>query len=150
MPPALVDRLPPIWQLPSAPRLNGNSRSASAAACCRSARMQPASTVIVKLTGSIARIRFMRPSARTTLCLSSGGTPPPTRPVLPPCGTIGKFRFGANPHHRGHLRGRSRADDQPGGTPVEATRLDEIGLLVARIGDPTARTDRCLDPLDGL
>ena len=88
MPPALVERLPPIWQLPSAPRLSGNSRSAAAAAWCRSARMQPASTVIVKLVGSMARMRFIRPSATTMLSRSSGGTPPPTSPVLPPCGTI--------------------------------------------------------------
>jgi hypothetical protein len=60
-----------------------------------------------------------------------------------------QFRFGADPHHLGHLRGRSRADDEPGGTPVEAARLDEIGFLVLRVGDPAARTDRRLDPLDG-
>ena len=60
-----------------------------------------------------------------------------------------QFRLGADPHHRRHLRGRSRADDQPGGTAVEAARLDEIGFLVARVGDPAARTDCRLDPLDG-
>ncbi len=53
--------------------------------------MQPASTVIVKFTGSIARMWFMRPRARTMLSPSSGGTPPPTSPVLPPCGTIGNL-----------------------------------------------------------
>ena len=57
-------------------------------------------------------------------------------------------RLGADPHHRRHLRGRSRADDQPGGAAVEAARLDEIGFLVARVGDPAAGTDRCLDPTD--
>src|SRR5580704_6590385 len=88
---ALVDKLPPIWQLPSAPRLSGNKRSASAAAWCKCASTQPASTVIVKLRGSIARMRFMRPRARTMLVPSSGGTPPPTRPVFPPCGTIGSL-----------------------------------------------------------
>src|SRR5208282_126504 len=122
MPPALVDRLPPIWQLPSAPRLNGNSRLASAAACCRSARMQPASRGDAATDeAGVAALRHDR-----------------------------QLRLGADPHHRGHLRGRSRADDQPGRAAVEAARLDEIGLLVARVGDPAARTDRCLDPLDGL
>ena len=51
--------------------------------------MQPASAVIVLLTGSIARMRFMRPMASTMPAKPISGTEPPTRPVLPPCGTIG-------------------------------------------------------------
>ncbi len=61
-----------------------------------------------------------------------------------------QFRLGADPHHRRHLRGRGRADDQPGGAAVEAARLDEIGLLVTRVGDPAARTNHRFDPLDCL
>ena len=57
--------------------------------------------------------------------------------------------LGADPHHRRHLGGRSRADDEPGGTPVEAPGLDEKGFLVAGVGDPAARSDRLLDPADG-
>jgi hypothetical protein len=48
--------------------------------------MQPASTVMVALSASIARTRSMRPVASTmaSWCI---GTPPPQAPVLPPCGT---------------------------------------------------------------
>ena len=51
-PPAFVDKFPPIRQLPSAPKLNGNRHSFSAAAFCKLARMQPDSAVIVLLSGS--------------------------------------------------------------------------------------------------
>ena len=88
MPPALVERLPPIWQLPSAPRLSGKKRSAASAAFWMFCRMQPASTVIVKSSASRLRTAFMRSSDSRMQRASSGrGTEPPTRPVLPPCGT---------------------------------------------------------------
>ena len=48
--------------------------------------MQPASTVSVAFTASTSLTRFMRVSDRTT---APNGTPPPTRPVLPPCATTG-------------------------------------------------------------
>ena len=53
----------------------------------RSCSMQPASTVMVALTGSTARMRSSRASDSTIA--ADSGTPPPTSPVLPPCGTIG-------------------------------------------------------------
>ena len=89
VPPALVARLPPMVQLPSAARLRGNSRPASSAACCRFCSTQPASTVIVRLAGSMARTLFRRVRLRTTSRPDGSGTPPTTSPVLPPCGTIG-------------------------------------------------------------
>jgi len=49
--------------------------------------------------------------------------------------------LGADPHHRRDLGGRSRADDEPGGAAVEPPRLDEIGFLLAGIGDPSPGTD---------
>jgi hypothetical protein len=78
------------------------------------------------------------------LCPSAGGTPPPTSPVLPPCGTIGSFAC-AQIRTTRHRRGRSRAHHQPGGAAIEAARFDEIGFLVARVGDPAARTDHRFD-----
>jgi len=51
--------------------------------------MQPASTVMVSLSGSSARMRFMRCRLSSTELPRSSGVPPPTSPVLPPCGTIG-------------------------------------------------------------
>src|SRR3989449_10111260 len=88
MPPALVERLPPIWQLPSAASESGNSRPASSAARCTLASTQPASTVIVSLRRSRPRTRFILASASTISRRFPVGTEPPERPVLPPCGTI--------------------------------------------------------------
>jgi len=77
---------------PSAANDNGNKRPAAAAASCTCCRMQPASTVMVLLSGSMARIRFMRARLTTTSPLGwlagAHGVAPPTRPVLPPCGTM--------------------------------------------------------------
>ncbi len=75
-------------QLPSDPSDIGKSRPAPAAAACTSASTTPASTVIVLATGSTSRIVRIRPSDSTTWVPESSGTPPATRPVLPPCGTI--------------------------------------------------------------
>ena len=60
MPPALVEMLPPIWQVPSAPRLNGKRRLTSAALRWISCSTTPASTVMVSFARSIPRIAFMR------------------------------------------------------------------------------------------
>ncbi len=87
MPPAFVDRLPPIWQLPSALRLSGNSRPAFSAAACTSARIQPASTVMDASSGSTLRIPFMRDVESSTCAPLWSGIAPPQRPVLPPWGT---------------------------------------------------------------
>ena len=87
MPPALVERLPPIWQLPSAARLRGKRRPTSRAAACTSASTQPASTVMVWSTGSRSRTRFMRDRERTTSSPPGRGMPPATMLVLPPWGT---------------------------------------------------------------
>jgi hypothetical protein len=56
--------------------------------------------------------------------------------------------LGADPHHRRDLRGRSWAHDEPGRTAVEAPRLEQIGFLLAGIGNPSSRANRRLDLLD--
>jgi uncharacterized membrane protein YeaQ/YmgE (transglycosylase-associated protein family) len=65
------------------------------------------------------------------------------------CGTIGN-RLGADPNHRRHLSGRSRANNKYDGAAVEPAGLDEIECLVARLGDPTARSERRPDPVHGF
>ena len=65
MPPALVDRLPPIVQLPSDASDSGNWSPAAAAASCTAASGRPASTVIVALAASSARTRVIRASDST-------------------------------------------------------------------------------------
>ena len=75
-------------QLPSAARLKGNRKPAPSAASCTFCSTQPASTVMVRLPGSIARTRFMRVRLRTTWRPDASGVEPTTMPVLPPCGTM--------------------------------------------------------------
>ena len=80
--------LPPIWQEPSAPRLRGNNRSARSAAFWISFSTTPASTVMVSLTVSVARMRLRREVETITSLMSACGWLPPVSPVLPPWGTI--------------------------------------------------------------
>jgi hypothetical protein len=44
---------------------------------------------MVRLAGSMARTAFMRVMLSTICVPESSGTPPTTKPVLPPCGTMG-------------------------------------------------------------
>ena len=76
-------------QLPSAPSDSGNNRSTAAAASCALANTTPASQVIAFEAGSTSRILSSRVSER--ISSPSKGICPPTRPVLPPCGTSGVF-----------------------------------------------------------
>ncbi len=105
VPPALVERLPPMVQLPSAPSDSGNRRSASAAACCALASTTPASQVMVLDAASISRMRSSRVSDSTIS--PSCGVCPPTRPVLPPCGTIAVPVSLASLQDRRNFRGRA-------------------------------------------
>ena len=88
VPPALVARLPPMVQLPSAARLSANRKPARCAASCKACKTQPASAVIVRLLASTSRTAFMRERLSTTCVPEPSGVDPATSPVLPPCGTI--------------------------------------------------------------
>ncbi len=119
--PALVLTLPPMWQLPLAPRSSGMIHPAGHTCASSAPSTHPACATSVPLacskarvvawvmmeavvlvdggarvqwvrgrTGSKARTLFMRPVCSTTS--SKTGTPPPTRPVLPPWGTTASRR----------------------------------------------------------
>jgi hypothetical protein len=78
------------------------------------------------------------------LCPSSGGTPPPTSPVLPPCGTIGSptsAQIRTTAATSAVEAGRTTSPG--GGAAVEPSRLDEIGFLLAGIGDPSPMPWQC-------
>ena len=68
--------------------LKGNKNPAPSQVSCTLCKMQPASTVIVKLALSRARTRFMRCRLKTTWVPVASGVEPTTMPVLPPCGTM--------------------------------------------------------------
>src|SRR6202171_452051 len=77
-------------QLPSAPSESGNGVSCLLAASCARASTTPASQVIELVAASISRILSSR-TVETTIAWRSNEICPPTRPVLPPCGTIAVF-----------------------------------------------------------
>jgi hypothetical protein len=81
--------MPPTVALPSDASESGNRRPAAAAASCAASTVQPASTVIALSSGSTRRTARMRSSETTTSVPESSGVEAPTRPVLPPWGTIG-------------------------------------------------------------
>lgn len=92
IPPALVARIPPIWQLPFAPKSIGIIIPASSRhLLSTSSKIQPACARITPLVLSIESILFRRDNERITEEWNSlvlgYGTAPPTKPVLPPCGT---------------------------------------------------------------
>ena len=124
-PPALVDRLPPIWQLPSDASDNGKSRSMFAAASCTAASVQPASTTRVLLAASDSRMRFRRPRLMTTSSPPARGVAPPHKPVLPPCGTIGTpaaWQRATSSESSGAEPGRRTARARPVKRPRQSVR----------------------------
>src|SRR5712692_9397906 len=87
-PPALVATIPPTVAESRAARSTPKARPASEAAPSTAARVAPAPTVTwpaATSTGSMAASR-----RRLTTTSPCSGTPPPTRPVLPPWGTTGR------------------------------------------------------------
>ena len=73
-----------------APRSIGMAKPRAPTCCWSVSRTHPASQVRLPAVSSSDRMRFMRDSDSTIS--SAMGTLPPTRPVLPPCGTTGSRR----------------------------------------------------------
>ena len=112
MPPAFVAMLPPMWQEPRAPRSSGTRKPCWAAAASSSARVTPASAVMTPELVSKSEMRRMR-DMFTTMSWSRG-TPPPTKPVLPPCGTT------PMPCLPAYLMTSATSSTQPGCTTARA------------------------------
>ena len=88
---ALALTLTPTLSLTTlAPRSRGMVKPRAATCCWSVSRTQPASHVRLPAVSSSDKMRLMRESDSTTS--SPMGTLPPTRPVLPPCGTTGSRR----------------------------------------------------------
>mmetsp|Transcript_115713 Transcript_115713/g.226937 ORF Transcript_115713/g.226937 Transcript_115713/m.226937 type:complete len:218 (-) Transcript_115713:245-898(-) len=85
-PPALVATLPPIMQEPFAARSSGNVNPFSPTCAFNHSSTHPASHVTTPALESMSMILFMRLVDRINSPLSVP-TAPPTKPVLPPCGT---------------------------------------------------------------
>ena len=89
-----------VTHLPFDPRSSGTVQPCSVAQASKSLSITPASHVTMELCSSNRSTLFIAPSSKTTSpcgvvppgttvgdCI---GTPPPTKPVLPPCGTTDK------------------------------------------------------------
>ena len=88
---ALALTLTPTLSLTTlAPRSRGMVKRRAATCCWSVSRTQPASHVRLPAVSSSDKMRLIRESDSTTS--SPMGTLPPTRPVLPPCGTTGSRR----------------------------------------------------------
>ncbi|OIQ89913.1 hypothetical protein GALL_282210 [mine drainage metagenome] len=62
---------------------------APSAACCTAASTQPASATSTPSAVDMSRMRFMRLSDSSSWVPPASVVAPPTKPVLPPCGTMG-------------------------------------------------------------
>lgn len=71
----------------------------------------------------------------------STGTPPPTKPVLPPCGATATPQLEAPRHHGSGLLGGAWADDGRGGTAVPTGPVDAVPRGHARLGDDVPASD---------
>src|SRR5260370_8932146 len=87
LPPALVERFPPIGEEPRDPRSSGKKNPASSAAFWIVSSGVPALTVMVALARSISSMPTMRSNEIATQ--PGSGAAPPHRPVSPPWGTNG-------------------------------------------------------------
>jgi hypothetical protein len=135
-PPALVATAPPTVALPRLAIRIPRSRPGSASATC--CRVTPAPAVTWDASRSTGPIWFRRVRLSTTSPCS--GTPPPTRPVFPPCGTTAT----PAPVHRARTaatsavsRGRTTAGVWPWKRPVQSTAKPAVASPVSTCGSPT-------------
>ncbi len=146
VPPAFVERLPPIVQLPSAASDNGNSRPFSSAACWTAASGTPASTVSVAFSGSTARTRFIRVSDRTI------GIALVVRRRAAALARVAALRddrhpeIGARAHHRRDLVRAARAHDGKRATVIAATPIGDIGSDVGGGREDLRAADGRVEP----
>lgn len=89
IPPAFVEAFPPSWQEPLAPKSRGTWQPNFDKCSFAFSSTTPASTVRTELVSSNLTILFIFFVLTTTS--SKTGTLPPTKPVLPPCGTTANF-----------------------------------------------------------
>ena len=103
-------------QLPSAARLSGNSKPGLVGRLLHGLQ-HAAGLDRHRQVGGVDRAHAVHAlqAQHHLACRCASGIEPPTRPVLPPCGTMWRRR-GAGLHHRGHLSvwpGRTTASALP-------------------------------------
>ncbi len=136
-------------QLPSAARLSGNSSPASVGGLLHG--LQHAAGLDGQ--GQVgarrcSRTRFRRARLSSTCVPLASGTPPPTSPVLPPCGTMAAPAAAQARTHGRHLVGRARPHHRqrlaaPALAPVELVgREVAVGQHLRRADDVAQQGDQ--------
>jgi hypothetical protein len=150
MPPALVDRLPPIWQLPSAPRLSGNRRSAAAGGLLHA--LQDAA----RLDDHRVVQRVDLPHAVEPGKAEQHAVAGRRRRRAADHAGVAALRHdrhaggGAQSHDLGHGRGGSRLQRQPDPATIEAAPVGQPGGQRVGIFDPAAGSGGLLQPVDEI
>ena len=138
-PPALVEMLPPMVQVPSDASDSGNRRSAASAAACASPSVTPDSQVITLLSMSTSRIARRRWVEMMISLPLKSGVWPPTRPVLPPCGTMRDSRLVAEGRDVRDFPGRARPHQRKRHSLIKLARLDERAREQRRVRQHVTR-----------
>ena len=145
-PPALVDRLPPIVQLPSAASDSGNMRPSSAAACWTAASGTPASTVSVAFAASTARTRFIRDEREDDRVAAVVRRRAAALAGVAALRHDRNAEVGAGAHDRGDLLGAARAHDRERAPVIAAAPVGDVGCDVGRIGQDLLASDGRVEP----
>src|SRR5581483_1688836 len=126
-PPALVATIPPTVAESRAARSTPKASPAPAAAASTAASVAPAPAVTWPAATSTASIEDSRRRLSTTS--PCRGTPPPTRPVLPPWGTTGRPAVDSaamTAAASSVLPGRTTAAARPAKRPVQSVSNDAV------------------------
>ena len=117
-------------QEPAEANHSGNSRPALSAAARAASSVMPASTIIVPVTVSSSRSAARRVRDKTiSPCI---GVWPPTRPVLPPCGTIAVSVSWHSATTGRDLLASGGPYDGEGPAAIEVAALAQVGRGIGR------------------
>ena len=127
-PPALVATAPPTVAVSRLAKSTGASSPAAWACRRQPARVTPAPTLTCIAPGSTGSIWSRRRVDSTTMAVCRG-TPPPTRPVLPPCGTTAAPESAQRPTTAATCwasAGRATSKASPRNRPVQSVAYDAV------------------------
>jgi hypothetical protein len=142
----LVERLPPIWQVPSAPRLSGNSRSCSAAILQDDPGLDRDGEIgridCAHLVHAAERQHDVVPVLVRHAAAAQAG--------IAALGHDRQAGFGADPDDFGDLFGIGGPHDQRGLAAIEPAPFQLVRLDVGPLTQPALRSDHLLDPVENL
>jgi hypothetical protein len=148
MPPALAERLPPIWQLPSAARLSGKSRSVLG--CGLLNRRQHAARLGSQgVVDWIHRSHPVHPRQVDQNLVAAGARDLRTHQAgVSPLRHDAHLGLGAHPHHGRHLGGVRGLEQKRGLALVATAPLHQMRRQSIRIIAPAGRTGDLLQSFE--